>query len=214
LIINKPSGVASHGGSGINFGAIETIRNMFPKAKFLELAHRLDRDTSGCIIIAKKRQILIELHELLYNHQMVKTYLALVRGKWQGGTHFVDVPLLKNQLKSGERIVRISDAGKAAKTEFKLRQQFANAALLEVIIHTGRTHQIRVHASHIGYPIAGDEKYGDKEFNKIMRAAGLKRLFLHAYALNFKLPSSTKIINVKAELDPDLLQILKNMHPA
>jgi len=211
LIINKPSGVASHGGSGINFGVIETVRNMRPKAKFLELVHRLDRDTSGCIIIAKKRRALIELHELLRNNQLIKTYLVLVRGQWQGNTRIVDAPLLKNQLQSGERMVHISDAGKTAKTEFKLCQQFTNAALLEATTHTGRTHQIRVHAAHIGHPIAGDEKYGDKEFNKAMRAIGLNRLFLHAHTLKFKFPSKEKIINLKVELDPDLLKVLEKL---
>jgi 23S rRNA pseudouridine955/2504/2580 synthase len=211
LIINKPSGMASHGGSGVNFGVIETIRNMRPKAKFLELAHRLDRDTSGCIIITKKRRVLTELHELLRNNQIVKTYLVLVRGKWQGSVRWVDAPLLKNQLKSGERMVHISDAGKSAKTEFRLHQQFTSAALLEATLHTGRTHQIRVHAAHIGYPIAGDEKYGDKEFNKTMRAIGLKRLFLHAHTLKFKLPEAIEPINLKVALDADLLKILENL---
>ena len=211
LIINKPSGVASHGGSGINFGIIETIRNMRPKAKFLELVHRLDRETSGCIIIAKKRSVLIALQELLRTNQMTKTYLALVRGKWQGGIRFVDAPLLKNQLQSGERVVRISADGKTAKTEFKLRQQYSNAALLEVKIHTGRTHQIRVHTTHIGHPIAGDEKYGDKEFNKVMRALGLKRLFLHAYKLSFKSPTSGEIIAIKAPIEPNLVELIDKM---
>lgn len=210
LVINKPSGIAAHGGSGINFGVIETVRKMRPKAKFLELAHRLDRDTSGCIIIAKKRSVLIELHELLINNQIEKTYLALVRGIWKGHKRLVDAPLLKNQLQSGERMVHINPKGKAARTEFQLHQQFANTALIEAILHTGRTHQIRVHAAHIGYPIAGDEKYGDKDFNKTMRKIGLKRLFLHAYSLHFKLPSSGKTYYIKTELDPELKKLLGN----
>lgn len=212
LIINKPSGVAAHGGSGINFGVIEIVRGMRPNAKFLELAHRLDRDTSGCIIIAKKRCVLLELHNLLMNNQIEKTYLTLVRGIWRGDKRIVDAPLLKNQLQSGERMVRIDATGKPARTIFKLRQQFANTALIEAELHTGRTHQIRVHAAHIGYPIAGDEKYGDKEFNKIIRKMGLRRLFLHAYSLYFTLPSTKKSIRIKIELDKKLEDLLKKLN--
>jgi len=211
IVINKPSGMASHGGSGINFGVIETLRNMRPKTKFLELAHRLDRDTSGCIVIAKKRSVLLELQDLLHKHQIGKTYLALVHGTWKGKIRIVDAPLQKNQLKSGERVVYVNNAGKAAKTEFELRQQLGNTALLKVTIYSGRTHQIRVHAAHIGYPIVGDEKYGSKELNKNIRNIGLKRLFLHAYNLKFKLPSASKEIDIKSELDKDLLEVLKKI---
>jgi 23S rRNA pseudouridine955/2504/2580 synthase len=201
LIINKPAGIASHGGSGINFGVIEILRAIYPH---LELVHRLDRETSGCMILAKKRSILKELHALLRVNQIQKTYLALVQGRWQNGKRIVEAPLLKHQLKSGERIVRVDEKGKPAKTEFRPKQKFANTTLIAAIPHTGRTHQIRVHAAYINHPIAGDNKYGDKEFNKIMRKKGIKRLFLHAYALKFQLPSTKKTIKVTAELDEEL----------
>lgn len=205
VIINKPVGVAVHGGSGINFGVIETLRVLRPKAKFLELVHRLDRDTSGCLMIAKKRGVLTELHELLRAHQVEKVYLALVKGHWRQ-LQRVGVPLLKYELKSGERMVRVSDKGKTAITEFQPMKHFAGATLMKVVLHTGRTHQIRVHAAHVKHPIAGDEKYGDKEFNKKIRQQGLKRLFLHAASLCFRLSSGE--VNVCANLDPNLIQCL------
>ncbi len=205
LIINKPAGIAAHGGTGINFGVIEILREIYPR---LELAHRLDRETSGCIILAKKRSTLKELHTLLRNNQIIKTYLALLRGSWKGSKRIVEIPLLKNILKSGERMVCVSSKGRAAVTEFRPKQKFSDTALMEIILHTGRTHQIRVHAAYIGHPVAGDEKYGDKGFNKIMRHKGLKRLFLHAYEIKFCLPSYSKTINIKAELDEDLLRFL------
>lgn len=208
LVINKPTGIATHVGSGINFGVIEILRELYPR---LELAHRLDRDTSGCLVLAKNRGTLKELHTLLRNNQIKKTYLALLKGSWKGGKQIVEMPLLKNILKSGERMVCVSGKGRAALTEFRPKQKFSNATLTEVILHTGRTHQIRVHAAYIGHPVAGDEKYGDKEFNKIMRQKGLKRLFLHAYAIKFHLPSYSRPINIKAELDEDLLKFLKTM---
>ncbi|MCK4608074.1 MAG: RluA family pseudouridine synthase [Gammaproteobacteria bacterium] len=203
LIINKPSGIASHGGSGINFGVIEALRTVYSK---LELVHRLDRGTSGCMILAKKRSALLELHALIRENKIKKSYQALVRGRWQGGKRMVDAPLLKNQLCSGERIVIVNkEHGKAACTEFRPLQRLDNATLVEARLHSGRTHQIRVHAAYIGHHIAGDEKYGDTEFNKIMRKKGLRRLFLHAYALQFNK------INIVAELDSELLAILKEM---
>jgi 23S rRNA pseudouridine955/2504/2580 synthase len=208
LIINKPAGIATHGGSGINFGAIEILRELYPR---LELVHRLDRDTSGCLLLAKKRSTLKELHILLRNNQIRKTYLALSKGFWKDGKQIVAVPLLKNILKSGERMVCVNSKGRVAITEFRPKQKFSNATFMEVILHTGRTHQIRVHAAYIGHPIAGDEKYGDKEFNKIMRQKGLKRLFLHAYRIKFRLPSYPTFINIKAELGEDLLKFLKTL---
>jgi len=204
IIINKPAGIAAHGGSGISFGVIETLRELYPN---LSLVHRLDRETSGCLILAKKRNMLRELHALLRNNQIKKTYLALLKGRLTA-KRIVEAPLLKNILKSGERMVRISTKGRAAKTEFRIKQKFLNITLVEAILHTGRTHQIRVHAAHIGHPIAGDEKYGDKDFNKTMRQQGLKRLFLHAYSLKFRIPSTNQLINVKADLDDDLSKFL------
>jgi len=211
LVLNKPAGMASHGGSGITFGVIETMREARPQTKSLELVHRLDKDTSGCLILAKKRSILKELHELLRASNIKKKYLVLVKGKWQGGVRKVDVALIKNQLKSGERMVVADEAGKKSLTTFRPRQIFSMASLLEVDLGTGRTHQIRVHATHIGHPIAGDEKYGDKQFNSIMHKKGLKRLFLHAASLSIYLPSKEKTITVKAPLPKELNEILNTI---
>lgn len=185
LVINKPSGVASHGGSGINFGVIDILRAARPDLKNLELVHRLDRDTSGCLILAKKRSALRKLHELIRDGKMYKKYILLVHGSWQGGARTVDVPLLKNQLHSGERIVTVNPEGKKSKTIFRPIKVSTDVSLLEAELKTGRTHQIRVHAAHIGYPILGDAKYGnDKDDSKIKRL-GVKRLFLHAERVSF-----------------------------
>jgi 23S rRNA pseudouridine955/2504/2580 synthase len=212
LILNKPSGIAVHGGSGVNFGVIELLRMSRRDAKFLELVHRLDRDTSGCLLVAKKPSVLKQLHELLREGGVDKRYLALVKGHWPKKQVEVSAPLLKYQTRAGERIVTINaEEGKTSLTEFHVLQYFENCTLVEAIPHTGRTHQIRVHAAYMQHPIAGDEKYGDKEFNKIMRAVGLKRLFLHAASLSFYLEEKDKAISVKAGLDDDMKTILKRM---
>lgn len=211
IIVNKPAGMAVHGGSGISFGVIETLRFLRPQAKFLELVHRLDRDTSGCLMIAKKRSALTETQDLFRNHQIEKVYLALVAGKWEGGQRKIDAPLLKNVLESGERMVHVNHEGKEAVTIVQPLLKFKNATLLTVFLKTGRTHQIRVHLQHIGHPIAGDEKYGDKEFNKQIRQLGFKRLFLHAASLTFKLPSTAETIALCACLDKELLDCLKKL---
>lgn len=210
LIINKPAGMAVHGGSGVNFGVIETVRQLRPKARFLELVHRLDRETSGCLMIATKRATLIQLHHLLQTHQIEKVYLALVQGRWRGGQREINAPLLKNQLRSGERVVHISREGKEAISLFEPIQQFPGATLMQITLKTGRMHQIRVHAAYTGHPIAGDEKYGDKAFNQNMRRLGLKRLFLHAAALQFCL-SDQEEIGICACLDPDLQSFIKDL---
>jgi 23S rRNA pseudouridine955/2504/2580 synthase len=207
LILNKPTGIAAHGGSGINFGVIEILRYSNPNLKNLELAHRLDRETSGCIILAKKRSILCQLHELMRTGKVTKRYYLLVRGQWQPGEYRVSLPLLKNVLRSGERIVRVDKEGKESITIFRPQRVFADATLVEAELQTGRTHQIRVHAAHSGHPIAGDEKYGSKEFNAHMRSLGLKRLFLHSYEISFMLADGKKI-NVTAVLDDDLQTLL------
>jgi 23S rRNA pseudouridine955/2504/2580 synthase len=210
LVVNKPSGVAAHGGSGINFGVIETLRAARADLKNLELVHRLDRDTSGCLILAKKRSALRELHQLIFNGQILKKYLLLVKGKWQNGEKIVDLPLLKNQLKSGERIVRVSDDGKKSLTIFRPIKIGDSASLIEADLKTGRTHQIRVHAGAIGYPIAGDEKYGDKDFNNEMKKSGLKRLFLHAEKISFTWATGEKVEFV-AELDEHLQNLITRL---
>jgi 23S rRNA pseudouridine955/2504/2580 synthase len=209
IILNKPAGMAVHGGSGVNFGVIETLRFLRQHAKFLELVHRLDRDTSGCLMIAKKRSILTLLHKMLFEHQIEKVYLALVKGSWQGGTKKVTLPLLKSQQVSGERKVKVNESGKMATTIFHPLSHFKDATLVKIILKTGRTHQIRVHAAHLGFPIAGDEKYGDKNFNQAMRKKGVKRLFLHAASLSFQLLD--KNISICACLDNDLQNAISNL---
>lgn len=211
LALNKPSGMAVHGGSGIHLGVIEALRLLRPQLKFLELAHRLDRDTSGCLLLAKKSSILKELHELLRSGQMKKTYVALVAGQWPKSLQKIDAPLYKNQLQSGERIVVVQAEGKSSLTEFSVQHYYAESTLIAAMPSTGRTHQIRVHAQFAKHPIIGDEKYGEKEINKKMRQLGCKRLFLHASQLEFTLGSTGKTITLAAKLPEDLSQVLKNL---
>ena len=220
LVLNKPSGIAVHGGSGLNYGVIEALRAMRPEAPYLELVHRLDRDTSGCLIIAKRRSVLRELHRLLReNKGMEKTYLALVKGGWSGGERCVDAPLLKNTLKSGERVVVVSQEGKSALSLFRPVTHFTShhkdTTLVEVSLLTGRTHQIRVHAASIGHPIAGDEKYGDEAFNRHMKQQNLRRLFLHAREIAFSLPEAgsdqRKTYRISAPLGQELDAVLENL---
>lgn len=208
FVINKPSGIAVHGGSGIQYGVIEAMRVMFPNERSLELVHRLDRDTSGCLMIARKRSALKALHEQLRNNDIRKLYVALVKGAWQGGKQTVDAPLLKNTVKSGERVVRIDPEGKPAQSIFKPVKSFTHAALVEVELITGRTHQIRVHAAHIGHPVAGDEKYGQRGFNLTMKRLGLNRLFLHAKSISFLLPGTDQRVCVVAPMGVELEQVI------
>jgi 23S rRNA pseudouridine955/2504/2580 synthase len=184
LVIDKPPGLPVHGGSGLQGGVIELLRMIRPELRFLELIHRLDRETSGCLLLAKKRQILLEWHDHLTRRQVHKQYLTLVKGEWQGGPRRVEAPLLKNTLSGGERIVRVCDEGKAAVTHFRPLKVFKGMTLVEAYPQTGRTHQIRVHLQHIDYPIAADAKYGDADFNREVRRLGLKRLFLHAASIS------------------------------
>lgn len=209
LIINKPPGIPVHGGSQVKLGLVEVLRYMFPKSPHLELAHRLDSDTSGCLILAKKRGILKEMHEMFRQGKVHKIYWALTKGHWKKSEYRVEVSLMKNQLSSGERIVRVDDAGKASITLFHPLKTYAHAMLVEATLLTGRTHQIRVHSQYRQHEIAGDEKYGDREFNKRMRQLGLNRLFLHAFMLEFDLPSTGQHIKVNAPLDKDLEEYLK-----
>lgn len=211
LIMNKPSGIPVHGGTGVSMGVVEALRNLYSTVPHLELAHRLDLETSGCLILAKKRSALRELHALLREGKIHKIYAALTKGHWKENELRVDVPLLKNQLASGERIVKVNSEGKTALTVFEPVQSFKNAMLMDVILHTGRTHQIRVHAQYRKHPVAGDEKYGDREFNRSLREIGLKRLFLHAKCIEFTLPLSQQTIKVSAPLDEDLLDCLKQL---
>jgi 23S rRNA pseudouridine955/2504/2580 synthase len=211
LIINKPSGLAVHGGSGISLGAIEAMRLERPELRFLELVHRLDRETSGCLMFAKKRAVLVEIQQAMQRNQIQKSYLTLVKGVWPKGKSTVNAPLRKNQISSGERIVRVDAEGKASVTHFKVNRRFKEATLLDVTLETGRTHQIRVHCQFSGTPVAGDDKYGDKEFNGRSRELGLRRLFLHACRLRFKHPLSGDWVEVDAPVPTDLSAVLKKL---
>ncbi|MBF7731344.1 23S rRNA pseudouridine(955/2504/2580) synthase RluC [Pseudomonas sp. N040] len=201
IVLNKPAGIAVHGGSGLNYGVIEAFRQLRPDAKELELVHRLDRDTSGLLMIAKKRSMLRHLHEALRGDGVDKRYLALVRGSWPTAKKQVRAPLMKNNLRSGERMVEVNVEGKDALTEFRVLRRFGDfATLVEASPITGRTHQIRVHAKHAGHSIAGDSKYGDEEFTREIRELGGKRLFLHAHSLRVKLPDGVELL-VEAPVD-------------
>ena len=210
LIINKPAGFAVHGGSGVSSGIIEGFRLIRPEARFLELVHRLDKDTSGCLIIAKKRSALRLFHEIFRENQIHKTYIALLAGQWQRKKLIVNAPLLKNVQKGGERMVSISPLGKEAETLFRRVQLFADSTLVEASPKTGRTHQIRVHAVSLGHPIVGDERYGEDDVNKRFRHKGYKRMFLHAQTLHFNHPVSGVAMSVSAPLPSQLDNLLKH----
>jgi len=211
LVLNKPSGIAVHGGSGQSFGVIEALRAARPQAPYLELGHRLDRETSGCLVIAKRRSFLRSFHELLRTGGVEKRYLALLAGRWEGGTRRVTASLRKNQLRGGERMVMVDATGKQAVSIFTPVTRYVDATLAEVDLQTGRTHQIRVHAAHISHPLAGDTKYGDPEFNRRMRDLGLRRLLLHAHLLQFPDPSSGEVLSVSAPLDDTLRSVLDRL---
>lgn len=212
LVLNKPAGMPVHGGTNTSYGVIDALRQARPHDKSLELVHRLDKGTSGCLIIAKKRSALKYLHQLMRESHIQKEYLCLVKGVWPGDKRHVKVALKKNILQSGERMVRVDTAGKEAHTEFSVIEKFKQASLIKARLHTGRTHQIRVHLAHIGYPLVGDDKYGDWEFTKLLRTkTGLKRMFLHAQTISFKLPNSEETITIEAPLDRDLEQCLQKL---
>ena len=210
LVINKPSGLAVHGGSGLNFGLIECLRQMRPERRYLELVHRLDRDTSGLIMIASRPSVLRELHRQLREDEVDKRYMALVSGSWPRNRRLIDAPLEKNVLRSGERMVRVSREGKSATTEFAVLERLAGATLVEAKPITGRTHQIRVHAQHAGFPLLGDEKYGNDTLEAEAKSLGLRRLFLHAWRLSFALPGTGRL-ELQADLDSDLESILDKL---
>lgn len=211
IILNKPAGIAVHGGSGISFGVIEALRYLRGPHCALELVHRLDRDTSGCLMIAKRRTILKAIHTQLQAGLVEKIYCALVKGAWQGGTT-VSAPLKKNYLLSGERVVRVSQLGQESLTEFKVLKRYRTATLIEARPKTGRTHQIRVHAASVGHPLASDPKYGDPQFNQEMKHKGINRLFLHAQKIGLaSLPGYSSDIMVEAPLDPKLQAALARL---
>lgn len=195
----------------MRYGAIEGLRALRPKTRFLELAHRLDRDTSGCLVVAKKRSALRRLHTLFREAGIEKRYLALVKGAWPSEAVRVAAPLRKNLLRSGERVVRVVGDGKQALTLFAPLRVTELASLVRVAPMTGRTHQIRVHCAHIGHPVAADEKYGDAAFNQTMRDLGLRRLFLHAALLSFPHPDSGELLRLEAPLDSELRTVLERI---
>ncbi|MDH5614245.1 MAG: pseudouridine synthase, partial [Gammaproteobacteria bacterium] len=192
-------------------GVIEALRAKRPKAPYLELVHRIDRETSGCLMIAKRRSMLRRLHELLREGGMDKSYLTLLQGQWQKGKCKIDLSLQKNVLSSGERMVKVDESGKSSLSLFEPVTIYKHASLMRVEIFTGRTHQIRVHAAHSGHPVAGDSRYGDKEFNKAMRKKGLKRLFLHAHSLSFVLEEPRKEVDISAPLPDDLRAVIDQL---
>ncbi len=211
LVLNKPSGIAVHGGSGISLGVIEALRTLRGEGAYLELVHRLDRETSGCLVIAKRRSALRYLHECLREQRVRKCYFALVKGRWTE-RKAVTGALQKYGTRSGERVVRMAPDGKPATTHFEPLASTADYSLMRVKPLTGRTHQIRVHAAESGHPIAGDSKYGDAEFNREMRARGsLNRLFLHAASLAYPAAEDGKTILLKAPLDEELGNVLKKL---
>ena len=214
LAINKPAGLAVHGGSGVSFGVIEQLRAMRPQAKFLELVHRLDRDTSGVLLLAKKRSALTKLHAELRAGRVNKQYLVLVKGKWRDQKRHVRLNLHKYVLPSGERRVSVDVGGRASHTIFKLKQAWPQFSLLQAELKTGRTHQIRVHLAHLGFPIAGDDKYGDFNFNKQLARSKFKRMFLHASNVGFIHPVTGKRVEIEAPLPKELSAFLAGIERA
>lgn len=212
LIVNKPSGLAVHGGSGVKLGLIESLRAHPDAPAYLELVHRLDKDTSGCVMVAKKRSMLTYLQDLLREEGAIsKHYLALVEGRWPKRKELINQPLYKREAVGGERFVEVDfNKGKASKTAFKVIENFSNSTLIEAKPITGRTHQIRVHAQCTGHALIGDPKYGEQDTNKYFKRFGIKRLFLHAHALNLTLPSGEQLM-VKADLPDDLQRALEQL---
>ena len=211
IVLNKPSGMAVHGGSGLSFGVIESLRALRPQQKFLELVHRLDRATSGCLLIAKKRSALKHLHEQLRLKTVDKRYQALVSGQWPQNRFKVKAPLQKNVLKSGERMVFVNPEGKPSETRYRILSQYNDATLVEASPVTGRTHQIRVHCQHAGHPIALDDKYGEQVFDSTLKVLGLDRLFLHAHSIRFIHPKTSEQVKYEAPLDSKLTTVLEKL---
>lgn len=219
LVLDKPAGMAVHGGSGVSRGVIEQLRLELPDAKFLELAHRLDRETSGVLLLAKKRAALVELHRAMREGEMDKRYLALVVGKWLNARQSIRFPLLKFHTAEGERRVAVSPEGQTAHTIFNLKKTWPGSgsgtgtgfSLLEAELKTGRTHQIRVHLAHSGFPIAGDDKYGDFSMHRELHKSGLKRMFLHAYKVTIRHPLTGAPLTLEAPLPTELENFLKKL---
>jgi 23S rRNA pseudouridine955/2504/2580 synthase len=208
MVVDKPAGVAVHGGSGVSFGVIESLRAARPQAKMLELAHRLDRDTSGLLIVAKKRSALVELHRMLREGEIEKLYLTVAKGHWEGKAREIRESLHKYVNAKGERRVSVQQGGQSAVTRVKRIQANESFSFLEVRLLTGRTHQIRVHLAHAGHPVLGDDKYGDFALNHQLAKAGVKRLFLHASRLAFSHPLTRERLDLQAPLPADIKSFL------
>ena len=214
VVLNKPAGMPVHAGSGVDYGCIEALRSVSPRLRTADLVHRLDRGTSGCLLVAKRRAALRQLHALLRTGGMDKRYLALVRGRWPDGRSIVDARLSRRR-RGGESVVRVSPGGKHACSRFRVVRRFADTAtLVEVAIDTGRTHQIRVHAAHAGHPLAGDRQYGNESFNATLSAMGLRRMFLHAHSLRFSWPGTEKPFAVSSPLPAELGVMLDSLESA
>ena len=213
LVVDKPSGVAVHGGSGVSFGVIESLRAARPQAKLLELAHRLDRDTSGLLIVAKKRTALVELHRMLREGEVEKVYLTLVRGAWEGKGREIRDSLHKYVTSAGERRVAVKEDGMTAATRVTVVRKSSGFTLLEARLLTGRTHQIRVHLAHAGHPVLGDDKYGDFALNRQLAGEGVKRLFLHAASLAFDHPLTGELLRLKSPLPSDMQAFVERKLP-
>ncbi len=214
LVVDKPAGLAVHGGSGVSFGVIEQLRSARPQARFLELAHRLDRDTSGLLIIAKKRQALLRLHEMFRESGGRKFYLALVEGDWVNQRQHVKLPLLKWTTQSGERRVRVDPKGQVAHTVFTCLKRFGSYSLIQAELLTGRTHQIRVHLAASGFPIIGDDKYGKDATRAQFSEMGFNRMFLHAWKLDMPHPLTGERLQLEAPLAPACAKILRRLEQA
>lgn len=205
IVVDKPAGLAAHGGSGIEYGLIEALRALKPELPYLELAHRLDRETSGCLIVAKRRSALRNLHEQFRQRVVKKRYLTLVPGKWDRKVKLVEAPLKRNELRSGERMVEVNFRdGQPSSTGFDIVEELSDATLVAAMPHTGRTHQIRVHCAYLRHPVGNDDKYGDKEFNAYLHSIGLKRMFLHAFRITFLNPKDGRIMKIEAKLPKEL----------
>lgn len=204
IVVDKPSGRAVHGGSGVSYGVIEQLRRQRPEVRMFELAHRIDRETSGLLIIAKKRSALTALHDMMREGRIEKRYFTLVPGRWVNAMQHVKAPLFKFLTPEGERRVRVSPEGKPAHSIVRLVRRWGGFSLLEVELKTGRTHQIRVHLAHLGFPLCGDDKYGDFARNKVLEQEGLRRMFLHAAMLKFEHPLTGAIIELRSPLPPEL----------
>jgi 23S rRNA pseudouridine955/2504/2580 synthase len=211
LAIDKPAGLSVHGGTRVSIGLIEALRGRRGDESMLELVHRLDRETSGCLLLAKQRPALLALHDQWRAGKIEKRYLALLRGRWRGGARSVELDLERSRAR---KAVVVQQGGKRAASRFMPRQFFADATLLEIQLLTGRTHQARAHAAHLGYPIAGDPKYGDRQFNRSLLAQGLRRMFLHAASLSFTHPVHGDRIRIESPLAPELSQILQRLEHA